>query len=71
MANWHWIWEEYSLPLECGTKIRYRQEPNPATMVLEWEKIKFIYTEDQRGIAPGQSAVAYVWDECVWGGVII
>ncbi len=71
VANWHWIWKEYSLPLECYTKIRYRQEPNPATMTLEWWEIKFKYMEDQRGIAPGQSVVAYVWDECVWGGVIV
>ncbi len=70
VANWHWIWEEYKLPLSCSAKIRYRQEPNPAKMIFEWKKIKFTYTDEQWGIAPGQSVVAYVWDECVWGGVI-
>ena len=69
--NWHWIWKKYNLPLECQTKIRYRQEPNQSIMVSEWGKIKFRYAEDQRGIAPGQSVVAYIWDECIWGGVII
>ncbi len=68
--NWHWIWKKYSLPLECNTKIRYRQEPNPATMILDWDTIKFQYTEDQWWIAPGQSVVAYVWEECIWWGVI-
>lgn len=71
VVNWHWIWKKYELPLECETKIRYRQEPNPSKMIFEWKKIKFIYTDEQWGITPGQSVVAYVWDECIWGGVII
>lgn len=66
----HWIWKKYKLPLNCNTKIRYRQEPNPSEMVLEEGKIKFKYTDNQRGIAPGQSLVAYIWDECIWGGII-
>jgi tRNA-specific 2-thiouridylase len=28
--DWHWISEEYTTPLDCTTKIRYRQEPNTA-----------------------------------------
>ena len=68
--NWHRIWQEYDLPLECSTKIRYRQEPNPAKMIFEWWKICFEYQEDQRWIAPWQSVVAYLWDECIWWGII-
>jgi tRNA U34 2-thiouridine synthase MnmA/TrmU len=32
IKEWHWIGDEYPLPLNCSTKIRYRQNPNPATM---------------------------------------
>jgi tRNA U34 2-thiouridine synthase MnmA/TrmU len=39
-------------------------------MESDWDNIKFIYSEDQWWIAPGQSVVAYLWDECIWGGVI-
>ena len=71
VANWHWIWEKHNLPLKCETKIRYRQETNTAEMIKVWGEIKFLYIEDQWGIAPGQSVVAYIWDECIWGGVIV
>jgi tRNA U34 2-thiouridine synthase MnmA/TrmU len=51
VEGWHWIGDEYPLPLECSTKIRYRQEPNSATMKTIGEKITFSYTDKQRGIA--------------------
>jgi tRNA U34 2-thiouridine synthase MnmA/TrmU len=56
--------------LECSTKIRYRQEPNPSTMKSKDWKIFFSYDQNQRWVAKGQSVVAYLWDECLWGGII-
>jgi tRNA-specific 2-thiouridylase len=42
---------------------------------LEWDKtnntMKISFTEPQRGIAPGQSIVAYDGDVCLGGGIII
>jgi tRNA-specific 2-thiouridylase len=70
VKDWHWIWHEYELPLKCSTKIRYRQEPNPSTMNIKDWKIHFSYTEDQRWVAPWQSVVAYLWDECLGWWVI-
>lgn len=70
VKDWHRIGQEYELPLECSTKIRYRQEPNPSTMENKDWKIFFSYNQDQRWVAKWQSVVAYLWDECLWGGII-
>jgi tRNA-specific 2-thiouridylase len=56
--------------LECNTKIRYRQEPNPSEMNIKDWKIFFSYNQDQRWVAKGQSVVAYLWDECLGWGII-
>jgi tRNA-specific 2-thiouridylase len=70
IKNFHWIWKKYDLPLECSTKIRYRQEPQKAKLMMDNGKLIAIYNNEQWGIAPGQSLVTYIWDECVWGGII-
>ncbi len=72
-ANWHWIgWQQYNLPLEVKTKIRYRQEPQPSQLQnLENNCMQISFIEEQRAIAPGQTVVAYVGDECVGNGVIL
>jgi len=67
---WHRIGPKYDFPLQCSTKIRYRQEPNPANMKQTGDTIICEYTKDQRGIAPGQTLVAYIWDECIGSGTI-
>jgi putative NIF3 family GTP cyclohydrolase 1 type 2 len=73
VSNWHWIGKEYSFPLDCSTKIRYRQEPQEAKLLeskVESRKLKVIYEEEQWGIAPGQTLTAYIDDECVGSGII-
>ncbi len=70
VKNWHWIGEKYDLPLKCSTKIRYRQEPKNAELIIENWELKVICEDEQWGIAPGQSVVAYVWDECIWWWII-
>ena len=70
VKDWHRIGQEYELPLECSTKIRYRQEPNPSTMKNKDWKIFFSYNQDQRWVAKWQSVVAYLWDECLGWGII-
>ena len=71
VVDWHWIWQEYDFPLDCSTKIRYRQEPNPSVMWIENWWIFFSYDQDQRWVAKWQSVVAYLWDECIWWGIIV
>ena len=70
VKDWHWIWKGYELPLECSTKIRYRQEPNPSKMETKDWKIFFSYNQDQRWVAKWQSVVAYLWDECLGWWII-
>jgi tRNA U34 2-thiouridine synthase MnmA/TrmU len=49
---------------------RIGQEPNSSTMESKDWKIFFSYNQDQRWVAKWQSVVAYLWDECLWGGII-
>lgn len=67
----HWIKEEYKLPIEVVAKIRYRQEPQPATLKEnEQKEIIITFKEKQRAIAPGQTIVVYIDDECIGSGII-
>ncbi|MDD3262722.1 MAG: tRNA 2-thiouridine(34) synthase MnmA [Candidatus Absconditabacteria bacterium] len=69
--DWHWIGEKYDLPLQVKTKIRYRQEPQPAMLVsFENNKINISFDEQQWAIASGQVVVAYIGDECIGSGII-
>lgn len=69
--DWHWISQKYDLPLQVKTKIRYRQEPQPATLIsLENGKMNISFDEPQRAVASGQVVVAYIEDECIGSGII-
>ncbi len=65
------IADKYTLPLNVQTKIRYRQEPENAILQwLNWEKMTIKFNNPQRAIAPWQTVVAYLWEECIWSWVI-
>lgn len=67
----HWIRKEYTLPTKILAKIRYRQEPQEATLKENKEKeIVITFKDKQRAIAPGQTVVAYKGDECIGSGII-
>lgn len=67
----HWIRKSYTLPTTCIAKIRYRQEPQEATIKEDKQKnIVITFKEKQRAIAPGQTITAYKWDECIGSGII-
>ena len=69
--DWHWIWKEYNFPMKVKTKIRYRQEPQPATLVwFENNKIHISFDEPQWAIASGQFVIAYIDDECIGSWII-
>ncbi len=58
-------------PLEVKVKIRYRAKPVEAILYPEKEnKAKIIFSEKQKAVTPGQSAVLYRDDEVVGGGII-
>lgn len=79
----HWInGEEPPLPLQCRAKTRYRQPDqdcvlsaitngkNEITNNKTDGGYRLDFKEPQRAITPGQSAVLYLDDRCLGGGVI-
>jgi tRNA-specific 2-thiouridylase len=71
-SNRHRIWNKYKLPLKIKAKIRYRQEVQNAKLEKINNKImKITFTKSQRAIAPWQTLVAYIKDECIWNWIIM
>ncbi len=59
-------------PLETVTKVRYKHEGTPATVVQESsDRIQVNFHDGVSGIAPGQAAVFYEGDDVVGGGWIM
>ncbi|MFZ2553224.1 aminomethyltransferase beta-barrel domain-containing protein, partial [Psychrobacter urativorans] len=59
--------------LPCMAKSRYRQ-PDQACRVFatnaDGSEVKVVFDELQRAVTPGQSAVFYIDEVCLGGGVI-
>ena len=52
-------------------KVRYRQVDQGCKLYLtEDEKITVLFDKPQRSVALGQSAVFYMGEECLGGGII-
>ena len=57
--------------LRVSAKIRYRHTPAEATLqIIGEDRVKLIFDEPQRAIAPGQSVVFYNGDVVLGGGII-
>ena len=57
--------------LKVGVKTRYSKKESIATLhTLENNKIKIIFNEPEKSLTPGQSAVFYLDDIVVGGGII-
>lgn len=71
LKNFHRIGKfDYRLPLKCRVAIRYQQKPQPAILNKESKQYVIIFDEAQRAVTPGQSAVVYIEEECLGGGII-
>jgi tRNA-specific 2-thiouridylase len=58
-------------PFKCHVKIRYNSEKKEAVVYpMADNKIKVIFTEKQKAITPGQSAVMYKGDRVIGGAII-
>ena len=67
----NWLVSPPALPFEAGVKLRYRQQDQPATITPQPDgSLRIEPLEPQRAVTPGQSAVIYVEDRCLGGGVI-
>lgn len=62
-----------AFPLRCSAKTRYRQADAPCTLTLEenGQRMRLDFDEPQWAITPGQSAVVYLEDHCLGGGIIL
>ena len=68
----HWVdHQPIREPLRCTVKTRYRQTDVPCTIEpIDDESIKVIFDEPQIAVTPGQSAVFYLDEVCLGGGII-
>jgi tRNA-specific 2-thiouridylase len=68
----HWIaGSPPVLPLHCSARIRHRQGLQRCTVSNnEGESLHVRFEQPQRAVAPGQSVVFYLDDECLGGAVI-
>ena len=68
----HWVDRQpIREPLRCTVKNRYRQTDVPCTIEpIDDESIKVIFDEPQIAVTPGQSAVFYLDEVCLGGGII-
>lgn len=69
-SNESWVNELPTLPLRCKAKIRYRQPDQWCWVSRQSNKLKVVFDEPQRAIAPRQSVVFYQDDNCLGGAII-
>ena len=68
----HWV-DRQALrePLQCVVKTRYRQEDIPCVITpLDDDRIEVRFEQPVAAVTPGQSAVFYLGEICLGGGII-
>jgi tRNA-specific 2-thiouridylase len=69
----HWIagHPPSAPPFDCRARLRHRQPLQDCRVeIIDGERFKLSFPRAQRAVTPGQSAVLYLGDECLGGGVI-
>ena len=68
----HWVDRQpLKQPLRCTVKTRYRQQDVPCQIIpLNDDLIEVCFDEPQIAVTPGQSAVFYLDELCLGGGII-
>lgn len=61
---------EIKAGMECEVSVRYRQEPQKATLTNLHSEWYCEFENPVQGVAEGQSGVLYIDDKCLGGGVI-
>lgn len=65
----HWVCGEES-EIPCGVKIRYQKNEIPAMVQMKNNEAFIRFSEKNRAVTPGQTAVFYRGDEVLGGGII-
>lgn len=66
-------WMKYdgiSSGMEAVTKIRYKDKGTLSNLYPDGDRVRVLFYEMAKSIAPGQSAVFYEGDEVIGGGII-
>ena len=68
----HWVDRQpLRAPLQCAVKTRYRQEDIPCVVTpLDDDRIEVRFGQPVAAVTPGQSAVFYLGEICLGGGII-
>lgn len=68
----HWVDRQaLTAPLRCVVKTRYRQQDIPCLVEpLGSDRLRVLFDQPVAAITPGQSAVFYLGERCLGGGVI-
>jgi tRNA-specific 2-thiouridylase len=61
---------EPKFPLKVSVRIRYRQEKQKCVLEKQKEGFSINFNKPQNGVAVGQSAVLYIGEICLGGGII-
>ena len=64
----HWITDEFSGQLECEVQVRHRHKA--VKCILDVNELEVRFDKEIRAITPGQSAVFYLDNICLGGGII-
>lgn len=63
--------EKLDSPMEMRVKVRYNDKGSEAIVEqIDEERFKVLFKEKKKSIAPGQSAVFYIGDDVIGGGII-
>lgn len=68
----HWVDRQpIKQVLQCTVKTRYRQQDIPCQIIpIDEQQIKVLFNEPVAAVTPGQSAVFYLNEVCLGGGII-
>ncbi|MBU2277563.1 MAG: tRNA 2-thiouridine(34) synthase MnmA, partial [Gammaproteobacteria bacterium] len=68
----HWVDRKGpSAPLRCTVKTRYRQHDIDCTLTPNTDgTVNVVFDQPQKAVTPGQSAVFYLNEVCLGGGII-
>lgn len=70
-SDFNWLVPDPDSEIKCLAKVRYNMKEQPATAYkISDDKVKIVFDVSQRAVTKGQSAVLYIGDTVIGGGII-